>query len=295
MPIRADAHAHFFHAGYVAILPDDCRRIQPDEVTLYQGLARQYGVQQVLAVGYEGEKWAVGNNRYLSRLAASLPWLRPVAFVAEPAKLQLATLENWRQESFVGLSFYCFDASQIASLGQVSPEIWRWLAAQRWLVSVNSRGEHWAAWLPLLERQPDLRLLVSHLGLPPAVSEVPAEAAARQALKDILALARFPGVQVKLSGFYALAQPGYDYPHQAAWPYVEILLAAFGSTRLLWGSDFSPSLEWLSFPQTFGLFKAMPFLNEADRERIEGGNLLALLAEVSGKGLSVTSENLAEG
>jgi L-fuconolactonase len=165
-------------------------------------------------------------------------------------------------------------------LGQVSNEVWRWLAQQRWLVSVNSRGEHWAAWLPVLERQPDLRLLVSHLGLPPAVSTAPPEATARQVLQEVLALARYSGVHVKLSGFYALTQPGYDYPHQAAWPYVEVLLAAFGSTRLLWGSDFSPSLEWLSFPQTFGLFEAMPFLSDSDLKRIEGGNLLALLAEV---------------
>jgi hypothetical protein len=55
---------------------------------------------------------------------------------------------------------------------------------------------------------------------------------------------------------------------------------SFGAARLLWGSDFSPSLEWLSFPQTFGLFAHMPFLSAADRQLIEGENLLALLAEI---------------
>jgi L-fuconolactonase len=178
------------------------------------------------------------------------------------------------------LSFYCFNPQQTAALGQVSAEVWRWLAEHHWLISVNSRGEHWSAWLPVLERQPDLRLLVSHLGLPPAVEAAPTAASARQALQDVLALAQLPGVHVKLSGFYALTQPGYAYPHQAVWPYVEVLLAGFGSTRLLWGSDFSPSLEWLSFPQTFGLFEVMPFLSDSDRGQIEGDNLLALLAEI---------------
>ncbi|GIK41993.1 MAG: hydrolase [Chloroflexota bacterium] len=285
MPNRADAHAHFFHAGYVALLPENCRRIRPDEVTLYQGLAQQYEVQQVLAVGYEAEEWAGGNNRYLSQLAASHSWLRPLAFVPEPANLEMAALETWQRESFAGLSLYLFNPQQTASLGQVSDEVWGWLVRQRWLISVNSRGEHWTAWLPVLERQPELRLLVSHLGLPPAISTAPDAATARQALRDVLALARFPGVHVKLSGFYALTQPGYDYPHRAAWPYVEALVAAFGSTRLLWGSDFSPSLEWLSFPQTFSLFQAMPFLSDTDRERIEGGNLLTLLGEVISENL----------
>ncbi len=96
----------------------------------------------------------------------------------------------------------------------------------------------------------------------------------------MLALARFAGARVKLSGFYALTTPGYDYPHRAAWPYVAALLEAFGGERLLWGSDFSPSLEWLSFPQTLGLFEQMPFLDDAARRRIEGENLLALLAEI---------------
>lgn len=132
----------------MALLPENCRRIQPDEVTLYQGLARQYEVQQVLAVGYEAEQWAVGNNRYLSRLAE-----------------------------------------------------------QRWLISVNSKGEYWIAWQPLLERRPDLRLLVLHLGLPAGVETAPDAATAHQALKEVLALAQFPEVHVKLSGFYALPGP----------------------------------------------------------------------------------------
>ncbi len=147
----------------------------------------------------------------------------------------------------------------------------------RWLITVNSR--HWVACRRCWNAT-ELRLLICTPGLPPAVSTAPGRSSGPPSFSDVLAPGRFPGVHVKLSGFYALTQPGYDYPHRAAWPYVEVLLAAFGSTRLLWGSDFSPSLEWLSFPQTFGLFQAMPFLNDADRERIEGGNLLALLTEM---------------
>ncbi|MEA2526703.1 MAG: L-fuconolactonase [Thermomicrobiales bacterium] len=82
---------------------------------------------------------------------------------------------------------------------------------------------------------------------------------------------------MKLSGFYALTEPAYDYPHRAAWPYVEVLLEEFGASRLLWGSDFAPSLEWVSYPQTLGLLAEMPSLDEEDCRRIEGENLLALL------------------
>lgn len=281
MPNRADAHLHFFSPGYVARLPESCRRVQPDEVTLYAALAQQHDIAQVLAVGYEGQPWAAGNNRYLAELAAAHDWIRPIAFVHDPAGLSAAMLEQLARERFVGLSLYLFDDATLAALGQAHDDVWAWLIQRRWLISVNSRGAHWEAWPPILDRHPNLRLLVSHLGLPPAAEHAPDAADARRALDSVLALAPFAGVHVKLSGFYALATPGYDYPHRAAWPYVAALLEAFGDERLLWGSDFSPSLEWLSFPQTLGLFTQMPFLDEAARRRIEGENLLALLAEIS--------------
>ena len=100
-----------------------------------------------------------------------------------------------------------------------------------------------------------------------------------------IGLARFPRTHVKLSGFYALSQPGYAYPHRAAWPYVQVLADAFSTKRLLWGSDFTPSLGLLSFPQTVGLFAEMPFLSGDDRQRIEGANLARLLGQVRTDGI----------
>jgi len=280
MPDRADAHLHFFYPGYANVLPASCRRTEPDEITLYAALAQQHGITQALAVGYEGQPWAAGNNRYLAGLAAAHGWVRPLAFIHDPATLEVAELERLARERFVGLSLYLFEQPALDALARAPSEVWAWLERRRWLVSVNSRGDAWAAWAPLLGRWPELRLLVSRALDAARVVTVPDAAAARAALGQVLALARFPGARVKLSGFYALATPGYDYPHRAAWPYAAALLEAFGAARLLWGSDFSPSLEWLSFPQTFGLFAHMPFLSDEDRRQIEGENLLALLAEL---------------
>ncbi len=94
-----------------------------------------------------------------------------------------------------------------------------------------------------------------------------------------LSLAKFPGPRIKLSGFYALTTPSHDFPHEAAWPYVECIRAAFGVERLLWGSDYPPCLDSLSYPQTFEMFEKMPFFSASDREQIEGDNLHSLLAD----------------
>ena len=44
----------------------------------------------------------------------------------------------------------------------VDAAVWAWLEKRRWLISVNSKGARWAVFVPVLERHPQLRLLVSH-------------------------------------------------------------------------------------------------------------------------------------
>lgn len=275
---RADAHMHLFAPGYVDLLPETCRRQAPDEVTLYEGYAERHAIKAALVVGYEGRPWAAGNNAYLAALAARRPWIRPTAFTA-PGDLDVASLEGWRRAGFVGVSLYLFEAAELVALGAVPDAAWAWLAERRWLVSVNSRGAAWAAWGPILGRHPELRLLIAHLGLPPRRGPAD-EGDPAAALAHVLALARHPGAHVKLSGFYALSDPGHDYPHRPAWPYVTALAAAYGPRRLLWGSDYSPSLEWVSFPQTLSLLEQIPGLAAAELPGIMGGSLLDLLDAV---------------
>jgi predicted TIM-barrel fold metal-dependent hydrolase len=277
---RADAHIHLFSPGYVAELPETCRRTGPDELTLYAALAERHQIRAALVVGYEGQPWAAGNNAYIAGLAARHTWARPAAFVARPEALSVAMLEALRDQGFVGVSLYCFAPEELAALGAAPDAAWSWLERRRWLVSANGRGATWAAWGGVLARHPDLRLLAAHLGLPPrrAAPPTPAEAAAD--LAPLLDLARYPGAHVKLSGFYALSDPGHDYPHRAAWPYAAALAAAFGASRLLWGSDFSPSLEWVSFAQTIGVLEQLPGLGGEALAQAAGGNLFALLSQI---------------
>ncbi len=280
MPDRADAHIHLFDGGFGGSFTHR-PGVEIDEGELYASLAKDHGVKAALVVGYEEMDWAAGNNAYIARMAERYDWVRPVAFIDPARPPSLDVLEHFREQRFVGLSIYFFTEGKADQLPNVPDDVWAWLVRRRWLVSVNVRPKDLPAWRPILERHNDLRELVSHLGLPPRVGEPPDEGAARQALAPLCELARYPGVRVKLSGFYALTDPGHDYPHRAAWPYVEVLLNTFGPDRLVWGSDCTPCLDWVSFPQTLGLFGRMPFLTPDLRRRIEGENLLALLGEVS--------------
>lgn len=280
MSPRLDAHAHFFYPGFVGALPESCRRQSPDEFTLYQAYAQKHEIAQVLAIGYEGESWADGNNQYLAGLTAQHPWLRPLAFVGEPEALTVDQLESWHAQRFVGITFYIFSQEQAEKLAKANSAVWSWLVEHRWMISVNSKGEFWSAWQPILDRHPELRLLIAHLGLPPAVSSAPEASEARTALATVIQLAAYPQTHIKFSGFYALAKPIHAYPHQASWRYAEVLTEAYGASRLLWASDFSPALESVSFAQTVDVVALMPWYSQDDLSAIYHDNLARLLSAV---------------
>ncbi|MDE2890767.1 MAG: amidohydrolase family protein [Gemmatimonadota bacterium] len=279
MSERADAHIHLFEGGYQDSFMKRLGR-PVDEAVVYASLAKDHGVKAALIVGYADVPWAAENTRFLKQMVAEYDWVYPAAYFDPSEPPTTDELAELQVAGFVGVSFYIFGPERVDALLAISDEVWQWLVSRRWLVSVNSKGDDWNAWQKVLGRHPELRLALSHLGLPPRQAAAPSARQARTAMASVLALAEFPQSRVKLSGFYALTDPGHDFPHRAAWPYVEALVDAYGVERLLWASDYSPCLDCLTFPQTVDLFSKMPFLTAEDRTRIEGSNLLALLEDV---------------
>jgi L-fuconolactonase len=81
---------------------------------------------------------------------------------------------------------------------------------------------------------PDLQLVLDHYGLSQPPLEQP-DTPQWKLLHDVIALAQFPNVGVKLCGAPSLSNQ--DYPFADVWPYVSQLLGAFGVERVAWGSD----------------------------------------------------------
>jgi len=133
---------------------------------------------------------------------------------------------------------------------------------------------------PFIERVPNCPVLISHLGLPGRFAKAPSPAAAAKIMQPLCNLAKYKNVYIKISGLYAVSDPAYDYPHQSALPLLRGIYDAFGPEKLLWGSDFSPCLEHISFVQAV---EALEVLNktlqwpEREMQQIRGGNLLELL------------------
>jgi L-fuconolactonase len=95
-------------------------------------------------------------------------------------------------------------------------------------------------WTPkagdIARRYPRLTLIVDHLGLrQPPMDEREAEPFAR--LPELLALAQYPNVAVKLCGLPSLSQQAFPYPDAAE--ALRRIVDAFGAERLMWASDSS--------------------------------------------------------
>jgi L-fuconolactonase len=118
-------------------------------------------------------------------------------------------------------------------------------------------------------RFPDVSLVVDHMGLvqpfhPPAPADGWAE------LPNLLALAEYANVSVKISGAGTLAR--------APFPFVDIrgpvqqILDAFGVERCMWGTDWTRAVELLTYEEGVEAFRQGGWLSDTDRTALMGDN-----------------------
>ena len=131
------------------------------------------------------------------------------------------------------------------------------------------RPPHLPNLLRLLERHPDLRVVIDH-GAKPDI------ATARSAswAGDMARLARQTGAWVKLSGLVTEDGPGWSVERLR--PYVDHLLEHFGPDRMIFGSDWpvvtlrAGYAEWLAAAETL-----LGGLERSARDRVMGENAVA--------------------
>lgn len=86
---------------------------------------------------------------------------------------------------------------------------------------------------------PTLRMVLDHLGKPAVGTAGGPVAPTEEWASDIAALAQHPQVYCKLSGIPAEA--GGNWSAAQMEPFLDVVLAAFGPERLMWGSDWPVS------------------------------------------------------
>jgi L-fuconolactonase len=126
--------------------------------------------------------------------------------------------------------------------------------------------EHLALVPTLVERHPDLRIVIDHLAKPPIglTDREPWWTLIRDA-------AQSPTVYAKVSGLYAASGDTASWSPQSVRPYLHRALDCFGADRLMFGGDWPISVLSGGYDRVWaGLTELFGELYESDRARILG-------------------------
>ena len=119
-------------------------------------------------------------------------------------------------------------------------------------------------------RNPNTQLIIDHVGLaqpfdPPAPAEPWAD------LDNVLSMAQFDHVAIKISGACTLSHEPFPYPD--IWEPLSKLFDAFGFDRCMWGTDWTRAVNLLTYEQGVEAFRVTDQLSEDERAALMGGTL----------------------
>lgn len=267
-----DAHLHVWRA--TRDYPDPSATIVSPlsdvPVELLAEYMAEHGVDRAVLVQplYPGE-----DNSYVAECAAAQAERYAAVCVVDPRRPGAADrLVYWVEERGCrGLRLRPRITGEEVLFGDPATyPLWERARALDVVVNVLANPEHLPALTSLVERFPDVTVLIDHMAHPDVAAGVQSPP-----FRTLLGLARYPRVHVKVTGYYYYSRQ--RYPYADCWDFFRTLYDHFGPTRLIWGSDFPHVLLTSGYRRNLLLQeRAYPFLSPTDLEMIMGGNASAL-------------------
>ena len=145
--------------------------------------------------------------------------------------------------------------------------MWEEIASLDAVIQFHLRAEFADQVAVIADRHPSLKLILDHMGYP----QVDADEVEFQPIVD---LAGYDNMYLKLSD--VAGRSSQDFPYTDVHPFIEELVDAFGTERMVWGTGYPghhrAKHDWPTLDQELRLVReGLPFLTDAQRERILGG------------------------
>lgn len=264
-PLLIDSHVHIWKTD--PAFPYSPERKPPTEdmpvETLIQ-MMDENGVARTVLIQMIHYKW---DNRYLASVLKRYPdRFHGVCRVnpedpAAPDTLSALVADDGFQG--VRISPYT-DAQYDWIKGPLMPPLWRRTSELRIPMTVLTEASRLPQLVPLIEANPELTVVIDHM------ADVRPDDV--QGMQDLLALARYPNVFVKISHMWKVSsQP---YPYQDAQDQVKRLLAAYGADRLMWGTDWPVSKPQIDYQKIIALYSQnLEFLTPEEKHWILSGTV----------------------
>jgi predicted TIM-barrel fold metal-dependent hydrolase len=180
---------------------------------------------------------------------------------------RLDIVKHWRQRpGMLGFRF-TFNQPHQQSWWTDGSLDWFWAVCEQEELPIGLlAGGHMADLGTIAARHPGLKLHIDHCGRGGGGGGGTDDAAFAN-LGEMLALATYPNVAVKLSG--APSYSSHPYPYRNIHRYLRQIFDAFGPQRCFWGTDITRMP--CSYRQCVTMFtEELPWLQERDKELVMG-------------------------
>src|SRR5262249_818985 len=184
-----------------------------------------------------------------------------------------ALLANWKkQPGMLGVRLTLHRAQ--AALLESGATDWVWPAAEKAGLPVMFLAPgNLPRFDKIAQRHPQLPLIIDHMSL---TVEIAKAGTIKNAIDDVVALAKYPSVSVKVS-----SAPTYSlesYPCRDMTEHIQRCSDAYGPRRCYWGTDITNAFHKSTYRQRITHFaEELPFLSAADKEWIMGRAILERL------------------
>jgi predicted TIM-barrel fold metal-dependent hydrolase len=182
-------------------------------------------------------------------------------------------MAGWtRQPGMLGLRFtFMREQSELLTSGSAD---WVWPEAEKAGLTVMFLAPgNMRKFAPIAERHPGLTLIIDHMSM---TLEIAKAGKTKEAMDDVVALAKYPNVSVKLS-----SSPTYSfepYPFRDMTEHLKRCFDAYGPQRCYWGTDITNALTKCTYRQRVTHFtEELPFLSEEDKDWVMGKAILKRL------------------
>jgi predicted TIM-barrel fold metal-dependent hydrolase len=248
----------------------------------------EYGVERCVLVQSSAFGW---DNTYMVECLERYPErFRAIGLVDPLAADNARALEAWMARGLSGFRLHPLYYPDEPSWLDSAQNDALWAAARDTgaILQVHLWPRHAPALGRMIERHPEVRVIVDHLGKPDVTEPPP-----YPSFDPVLRLADYPNTWVKIGDYQIASRQEFPWPD--TWPFVARLRERFGAGRMLWGTGYPRSARLVPLEQALRYVRRELPLTEDDRRRILWDTPAALFRFMPSPGGPVSQRGLPPG
>jgi predicted TIM-barrel fold metal-dependent hydrolase len=224
----------------------------------------EFGIDHCVIVQSSAFGW---DNTYMVECLQQFPGrFKAIGLVDPESPNNARDLERWMAQGLSGFRFHplYYDKDERGPWWVDAPEsdaLWDAAEAHNAILQFHFWPRHAEALGRMIERHPNVRVIVDHIGKPDVT-----EAAPHPSFDPVLRLADYPNTYVKIGDYQIASKQQYPWPDTH--PFVRKLVDRFGADRTMWGTGYPRTARLVPLEQALRYIREDLPLTHDERRRI---------------------------